>query len=237
MLQDFFKDLTLPSFLQSVFEKEEWYLVTAQLIEILNNSITQTELNSGDETLKITGKVHIGSNCTIGQYVVIDGPAYIDDDVEIGPHAYIRPGTVILKGCSIGHAAEIKNSIMMEGAKIANHCFLGDSIIGKKARLGGHSETANRRFDQQPIEFTYRDFKIQTQMPKLGLVLGDGSRLGGGVFTAPGTMIGYNCFISTMAFVSGYVPPGKFIKVQMETDMIDNRFSKELEHSKLFERV
>ena len=50
MLQDFFKDLTLPSFLQSAFEKEEWYLVTAQLIEILNNSITQTELNSGDET-------------------------------------------------------------------------------------------------------------------------------------------------------------------------------------------
>jgi bifunctional UDP-N-acetylglucosamine pyrophosphorylase/glucosamine-1-phosphate N-acetyltransferase len=237
MLQDFFKDILVPDFLKQRFQQEDWYVLTKDLRDLVAAQIPETQLNSTEETLKTKGKVYIGPNCTIGEYVVIDGPVYIDADVEIGPHVYIRPGSVIAKGCSIGHAAEVKNSVMMEGSKVSNHVFLGDSIIGANARLGGHCETTNRRFDQQPIEFSYRDFKITTDQDKLGLIMGDGSRLGGGVFTAPGTMIGINCFISTMAFVSGYIPSGKFIKVEMETDMIDNRFAKELKPSKLFERV
>lgn len=237
MLHDFFKDILVPDFLKPEFEAEEWYLILDRLRDILDKNIPETKLESNDPTLKVRGKVYIAPNCKIGDYVVIDGPAYIDEGAEIGPHVYIRPGSVIGKNCVVAHASEVKNAVMMDGSKISNHVFLGDSIIGAKARLGGHCDTANRRFDQQPIEFSYKDFKIQTGLVKLGLILGEGSRLGGAVITAPGTMIGLNCFVSTKAFVSGYIPPNKFIKVEFETDMIDNRFAKELEHSPLFERT
>ncbi len=225
MITDFFDQILLPEFLKPEFEKDNWYLVIGSLKRILEEQILDSEINSNEPTLITTGKVYIGHNCKISPYVVIEGPVYIDDDVEIGPHANIRPGSIISKGCSIGHAAEVKNSIMMERSKIANHTFLGDSIIGVEARLGGHTETANRRFDQKPIEFSYNGTKLQTGLDKLGIILGERSRLGGGVMSSPGTMIGKDSLISTLASVSGYIPPKKFLKVKNENELLENRLS------------
>ena len=170
MLDDFFTKFAVPKFLLKEFKKDDWYMVIGNLREILNEQIKENEIQSMGKNLSINGKVYIGKNCTIGENVVIDGPAYIDDEVEIGPGVYIRPGSVIGKTCSIGHGGEVKNAIMMDGSKIANHCFLGDSIIGINARLGGHSETSNRRFDQGEIYFAYKEHKLVTGLDKLGLI-------------------------------------------------------------------
>jgi NDP-sugar pyrophosphorylase family protein len=237
MLEEFFNTIAVPDFIKPEFEKTDWYLLIARSKEILNKLIEKTELLSQGKNLSINGKVYIGTNCVIGENVVIDGPVYIADNVEIGPGAYIRAGSIISKGCSVGHAAEVKNSLMMEGSKVANHVFLGDSIIGSTARIGGHCETANRRFDQLPVEFIYKGVKLSTGLDKLGVVLGEGSRLGGGVFTAPGTMIGKNSFVETMASVQGYVPENMFVKNEISVRMIPNKFSGELKHTKLFERT
>ena len=225
MISDFFNQILVPDFLKTEFENDNWYLVIGNLKKILEEKISESSLNSNEQTLITSGKVYIGKNCKISPYVVIEGPVYIDDEVEIGPHANIRPGSVISKGCSIGHAAEVKNSIMMERSRVANHTFLGDSIIGVEARLGGHTETANRRFDQKPIEFTYNDSKLQTGLDKLGIILGERSRLGGGVMSSPGTMVGKNSLIGTLAFVSGYIPPNKYLKVKHENIIVDNRIN------------
>jgi acetyltransferase-like isoleucine patch superfamily enzyme len=124
----------------------------------------------------------------------------------------------------------------MEGSKIANHCFLGDSIIGANARLGGHSETANRKFDQQAVEFSYKETRLVTGLDKLGLILGEGARLGGGVFTSPGTMIGRKTFVGTLTSVSGYIPAEMFVKAEIPLKIVSNKFSGELHHSELFQR-
>lgn len=233
MISEFFTDIAVPEFLKAELAKEEWYLVLGSLKDIIEKNIPETKLESTEPTLITSGKVYIGPNCKIGPYVVIEGPAYIAEGVEISPHANIRPGSIISKNCGIGHAAEVKNSVMMEESRIANHTFLGDSIIGKSARLGGHTETANRRFDRKPIDFNYKNYKLQTGFDKLGIILGEGSRLGGGVMSAPGTMIGKNSLISTLAFISGYIPSNKFIKVKVETDMLDNRLMNENQYDKV----
>ena len=237
MLETFFTRVAVPEFLKPEFAKDDWYLVIAKLKGILEKQINQTELRSSGKNLSVNGKVYIGSDCVIGENVVIDGPVYIGEQVEIGPGAYIRPGSVIGDKCSIGHAAEVKNAVMMEGSKVANHCFLGDSIIGANARLGGHCETANRHFVQSPIEFCYEDIKLATGLDKLGMILGENSRLGGGVFTAPGSMIGMKTFVGTMSAISGFIPAGQFVKTDFALKIVPNNFNGELKHTELFERV
>lgn len=237
MISDFFDNILVPDFLKAEFSKDNWYLVLTNLKGILDNQIQESSLGSTGKNLSVNGKVFIGKDCEIGENVVIDGPVYIADEVEIGPGAYLRAGTVISKGCSIGHAAEVKNSLMMEGSKVSNHVFCGDSIVGAKARIGGHCETANRRFDQSEVEFIYKEQKLFTGMTKLGCVLGEGSRLGGGVFTSPGTMIGKRTFVFTMAMVAGYIPPNKYVKPETTNRIMDNNYSGELKPTKLFERV
>ena len=237
MLDDFFNFIAVPDFLKPEFLKDDWYMVLANSRMILSEQITETKLLSEGKNLSINGKVYIGANCTIGENVVIDGPVYICDGVEIGPGAYIRPGSVIGKDCSIAHAAQVKNSIMMDGSKIANHCLLADSIIGKNARIGGHCETSNRRFDQSEIQFIYKEQKLNTGLDKLGLILGESARLGGGVLSAPGTMIGKKTFIGAMTFIYGYVAPGQFVKTEATLKTVPNNFSGELKHTEIFERA
>lgn len=237
MINEFFNKIAVPDFLKSEFEKADWYLLIGNLKTIVAGVVSETKLGSQGKNLSINGSVYIGNNCKIGENVVIDGPVYIGNDVEIAPGAYIRPGCVIGNKCSIGHAAEVKNAVMMEGSKVANHVFLGDSIIGADARLGGHCETANRRFDQSQIEFIFQEQKLFTGLDKLGVILGEASRLGGGVFTSPGTMIGMHTFIATMASVSGYIPKEMFVKNDISVKMVANNFSGELKHTELFERV
>ena len=237
MLEDFFSDIQVPSFLAEEFKKDDWYMLIARTRAILAEKMTGKKPPTLSDKISINGIVYIGDNTLIGEFVVIDGPVYIGNNVEIGPGAYIRPGSIICDNVSIGHAAQVKNSVMMPGSKIANHALLADSIIGKSARMGGHCETANRRFDQGLIEFIYKEIKLQTGLDKLGLILGDGSRLGGGVFTYPGTMIGKNTFVSTMACVGGYVEPNKFIKFKGQYETLENNFKGELKHSYLFERA
>ncbi len=222
-LIEFFNSILAPDFIKEKFNTPFWYLLIGKFEEFLNEQIPQSQILSTSDTLKITGNVYIGNNCKISDYVVIQGPAYIGDNVEIGPHAYIRKGSIISNNCSIGHASQVKNALMMEGSKIANHSFLGDSILGVNARMGGHSETANRRFDQGQIELKFKDQKIPTQLDKYGAIIGEGSRIGGGVFTGPGTLIGKNTFVATSC--SGYIPSGKFVKPGSEPDIDFNNFS------------
>lgn len=238
MIEDFFNDIKAPDFVKLEFKKDDWYNLLVRAREILAENIKETNIKSKiSDSVKISGKVFIGENCSLGENIVIEGPVYIGDNVEIGHGAYIRSGSIICSNCSVGFVSHVKNSLMMEGSKIANHCFLSDSIIGASSRVGGHCETSNRRFDQGEIEFQYKDNKFQTGLDKLGMVLGEGSRLGGGVFTYPGTMIGKNTFVSTMACIGGYIEPNKFVKFKSDCDIVDNNFKGELKHSYLFEKV
>lgn len=236
MKKDFFNSVKVPDFLLSEFEKEDWYLIIRRLKEILNTSLSETAIKYNSATLVTKGKVQIGHGCIIGDYTVIEGPAYIGNNVEIGPHVYIRPGSVISDNCVVGHASEVKNAVMMEGSKISNHVFLGDSIMGVKSRMGGHCESANRKFDQSEISLTYKDKVIITGLDKYGMILGEESRLGGSVMIAPGSMIGLGTHISMGLSISGYIPPNKFVKSKIELKVVDNIYDKGLHNkSKLFE--
>lgn len=225
-MQDLFIEIKTVSFLEDYFRGEKWYLVTRDLKDILNTNINGQ--NKKVENTIITGNVFIGENTIIGPYSVIEGPAYIGDNVEIGANVHIRSGSVVGNGCVVGYGAGVKNSIMMDNSKISNHSFIGDSILGVKSRVGGHSETGNRRFDQGEIFWNFESGKVETGLDKLGLILGEGSRIGGSVITAPGTVIGRNTFVVSGASISGYIPANKFVRTKIELDIRDNNFDKEL---------
>lgn len=226
-MNELFDTIESTDFIVEYFKKDDWYLLTRDLKSLIKDNI-----NGGNkptvENAVIKGDVYIGENCSIGSFVVIEGPVYIGNNVEIGSHAHIRPGSIIGDNCVVGYTAGTKNSLMMNGSKIANHAFIGDAILGPKARMGGHSETGNRRFDQANISWEFEQGKVDTALDKLGAIIGEGSRIGGGVLTSPGTVVGKNTFITAGANVAGYIPANKYVKAKIELDIRDNNFSKKL---------
>ena len=163
--------------------------------EFLKEEVTDKDLkeNNGIALGKVTfmGNYYIGEGTKIYENVVIEGPCYIGKNVEIKPGAYIRPGSIIGDKCSIGFNSEVKNTIMQNGAKVASLAFVGDSILGKSARIGSGVIIANRRFDQKNIRVKNNNGeRIDTETDFFGSIIGDYSRLGANSVTFPGTFIG-----------------------------------------------
>jgi bifunctional UDP-N-acetylglucosamine pyrophosphorylase/glucosamine-1-phosphate N-acetyltransferase len=155
--------------------------------------------------------------------VSVKGPVYIGRNVELSPGAYIRPYSVICDNCVIGHGSEIKAAVLFPGAKVGSLCFVGDSVLGRGARVGSGSITANRRFDQGNVIVHGAEKADNNDSGRdyLGALLGDYARLGANCTTLPGTQIGSYTWVYPATKVSGLIPGGKHVYIQNELVMRD----------------
>jgi bifunctional UDP-N-acetylglucosamine pyrophosphorylase/glucosamine-1-phosphate N-acetyltransferase len=83
----------------------------------------------------------VGEGATV-LHAYVNG-AEIGDRVNVGPFAYLRPGTVLRAGSKVGTFVEVKNSDVGEGSKIPHLSYIGDATIGEKTNLGAATITAN----------------------------------------------------------------------------------------------
>ena len=87
-------------------------------------------------------KVKIGSNVTIKSFSHLEN-CKIENKVDIGPYARIRPGVVLKSGSKIGNFVEIKKSILGKNSKVNHLTYIGDSQIGKSVNIGAGTITCN----------------------------------------------------------------------------------------------
>ena len=87
-------------------------------------------------------KVKIGSNVTIKSFSHLDN-CIIENKVDIGPYARIRPGTILKEGSKVGNFVEIKKSIVGKRSKVNHLTYIGDSVIGKSVNIGAGTITCN----------------------------------------------------------------------------------------------
>ena len=112
------------------------------------------------ETIYFSRDTKIGKNVTIEPYVVIGSKVKIgnnviiksfshlenckiENKVEIGPYARIRPGTTLKEGSKIGNFVEIKKSTLGKKSKINHLTYIGDALIGKSVNVGAGTITCN----------------------------------------------------------------------------------------------
>tara|TARA_S200000501_G_scaffold301669_1_gene288973 strand:+ start:17 stop:640 length:624 start_codon:yes stop_codon:yes gene_type:complete len=90
----------------------------------------------------IGSKVKIGSNVIIKSFSHLEN-CKIENKVEIGPYARIRPGTTLKEGSKIGNFVEIKKSTLGKKSKINHLTYIGDTSIGKSVNVGAGTITCN----------------------------------------------------------------------------------------------
>jgi len=136
----------------------------------LNSQILQNKLRSkflksgvkmdGPETIFFSKDTKIGTNVNIEPYVVIGlkvkignnvtiksfshlESCKIENKVEIGPYARIRPDSVLKEGSKVGNFVEIKKSIIGKKSKVSHLSYIGDSEVGKSVNIGAGTITCN----------------------------------------------------------------------------------------------
>jgi bifunctional UDP-N-acetylglucosamine pyrophosphorylase/glucosamine-1-phosphate N-acetyltransferase len=96
-----------------------------------------TRIGAGTQLIDST----IGRNCRVWASVLES--AEVEDDVQIGPFAHLRPGSSIGQGAKLGNFAEVKNSRLGPGVQQHHFSYLGDADVGERANIGAGTVTAN----------------------------------------------------------------------------------------------
>ena len=106
----------------------------------------------------LRGKIQIGENCLIGpnadlsntviedgvsiQYTVVND-SVIRKEANVGPFAYIRPGSDVGERVRVGDFVELKNARLGNGSKVSHLSYLGDAEIGDDVNIGCGTITVN----------------------------------------------------------------------------------------------
>tara|TARA_B100000003_G_scaffold87707_1_gene78672 strand:- start:485 stop:1108 length:624 start_codon:yes stop_codon:yes gene_type:complete len=115
---------------------------------------------TGPETIYFSNDTKIGKNVTIEPYVVFGAKVKIgnnvtiksfshlenckvENKVDIGPYARIRPGTILKEGSKVGNFVEIKKSILGKKSKVNHLTYIGDTSVGKSVNVGAGTITCN----------------------------------------------------------------------------------------------
>ena len=139
-------------------------------MKALNTQIIQDKLRnkflklgvkmSGPETIFFSSDTEIGKNVTIEPYVVIGKKVKIgnnviiksfshlesckiENKVEVGPYARIRPDTILKEGSKVGNFVEIKKSVVGKKSKVNHLSYIGNSDVGKSVNIGAGTITCN----------------------------------------------------------------------------------------------
>ena len=90
----------------------------------------------------IGAKVKIGNNVLIKSFSHLEN-CKVENRVNIGPYARIRPGSILKEGSKVGNFVEVKKSIIGRKSKVNHLSYIGDSEIGKSVNIGAGTITCN----------------------------------------------------------------------------------------------
>ncbi|MDD1736945.1 MAG: NTP transferase domain-containing protein [Methanothrix sp.] len=172
-----------------------WDLLNANSLAL---SMKDTKIaGEVEEGARIKGPVEVGEGSIIrsGSYLV--GPVSIGEDCDIGPSATILPSTSIGDSARIGPHSEVRNSIIMNDARIGSAAIISDSVVGASCTLG----------DQMVIESGQCVVEVEEafQRAEFGAILADDVTAGGRVLASAGTVVGTGARIGSGASIRGWI--------------------------------
>ena len=157
--------------------------------------------------------IYLGPGSVVETGATIQGPAFIGGRTEVRQGAYLRGCCLVGDRCVVGHVTEMKNSIMLNGAKAGHFAYIGDSILGQDCNLGAGTKLANLKMVKNTIRVKGPDKIYDTGLRKFGAVLGDATETGCNSVTNPGTLLGPKCIVGPNATVkAGYYRPQSVIR-------------------------
>lgn len=158
-----------------------------------------------DEFEQVSDNVWISRSAVVAPSASITGPCIVDSGAQIRHCAFIRGNVIVGKGTVVGNSCEVKNSLLFDEVEAPHFNYVGDSILGYKSHLGAGAITSNIKNDKKNVEIHFPLGSIETNMRKLGAIVGDGVQVGCNCVLNPGTVIGKETRIYPLNSIRGWV--------------------------------
>lgn len=194
---------------KKLFDKVEY---PWEVLPEIKNYILEIIPTLGSEYIKLKNDVYVHKSVQIDESAHIDGPSIIGENSVIRHSAYIRGSVIIGKDCVIGNSTEVKNAILFDGVACPHFNYIGDSILGSKAHTGAGVILSNVKSDNTNAIIRDKDNSIDTNLRKMGSIIGNNVEIGCNSVICPGTIINSNVNIYPLTMVRGVIPENVIVK-------------------------
>lgn len=135
----------------------------------------------------------IGPDCTLEDTRVLPRAkvikattidSIIGEAAQVGPYAYLRPGTVLGTGAKAGGFVEMKNAQLGDQAKVPHLSYVGDAEIGEGTNIGAATIFVNYDGVQKHKTVVGKHVRIGSDTMLIAPVI-----IGDGAYTAAGSVI------------------------------------------------
>lgn len=183
-----------------------------EVLPLIKDYILEIIPSLGEDYNKLKEGVYVHKSVKINPSAYIEGPTIICEGTEIRHNAYIRGFVIIGKNCVIGNSTEVKNSILFDGVNCPHFNYVGDSVLGENSHTGAGVILSNVRSDKKNV----RVESIETNLRKMGAIVGANVEIGCNSVVCPGTIIGGNTSIYPLTMVKGVIPSNSIVKTTNE---------------------
>jgi NDP-sugar pyrophosphorylase family protein len=193
----------------------------------------QTILGDVAEGAYIGPHVYIDQGARVDPGAYVMGPAYIGRGASVRHGAFVRENVIMMPGSILGHASEAKHSLFLPGASAPHFNYIGDSILGHHTNIGAGTKLSNLTLVSEKDAETGRRPSVKiivdgreydTQLAKLGAILGDRAQTGCNSVLNPGSLLGRNSLVyANVSLLKGYYPPNSIIKLRQGIE-VDQRW-------------
>ncbi len=190
----------------TILDKSSANSLQQQMDKLVSNHANSRDLNTLPSSITFdqsNGPVIIEQSAIVEPSTHFIGPCYIGNEAVIRHGAYVREYSWICSTAVVGHASEVKHSILLPGAKAPHFNYVGDSILGKAVNLGAGVKLSNLRNDGAEVYLRIGDDRRPSGLRKFGAILGEGCQLGCNAVTNPGTILGRNSTVWPNVTVTG----------------------------------
>lgn len=204
---------------KKIFENKEY---PWEVLPCIKDFIVELGKNLPKEIYdEIKENVWVAKSANVFDSAYIAGPCIIDENAEVRQCAFIRGSAIIGKNVVLGNSCEIKNAILFDNVQVPHFNYVGDSILGYKAHMGAGSVTSNVKSDKTLVVIKDENERIETNLKKVGAMLGDNVEVGCNSVLCPGSVIGRGTTIYPLSMVRGVVKENSIYKGK--NDIVERR--------------
>ncbi len=170
--------------------------------------------------------ISIGEGTIVEAGATIKGPCVIGRNCTIRQGAYVRGDFIAGDNALVGHSTEVKNAILLNGAKAAHFAYVGDSVLGANVNLGAGTKLANVKVATGPrsnVMIKIDGVVFDTGRRKMGSIIGDDSELGCNSVTVPGTLVGPRTLAYPCTVLRGVIPADSVVKLRQTTEIVPKK--------------
>ncbi|WP_226007466.1 sugar phosphate nucleotidyltransferase [Natrinema salinisoli] len=140
----------------------------------------------------------VSPDARIHESATIVEPVVISADCVVGPGSVVGPNAVLGDNVTVGANAIVEHSVIDADTRVGSGATLVDCVTGRNVRVGTGSTVVGGPGDVRVGNRVHEN-------ERLGALLADRVRDGGGVTYAPGTIVGSDAVLHAGATVRGTI--------------------------------